>query len=80
MLEARISAVSRKSEKEVVEHKTTIMINSARYCNQRTGGIAHKEFRQIKFLLSKGCTFDVLDSEGHDAMHYAILNNDTMLV
>ena len=56
------------------------MINSARYADQRIGGVKSKDFRQIYFLIRKGSRFDVLDSDGHDAIHYAVLNNDTELV
>lgn len=31
-------------------------------------------------MIKKGSRFDVLDSDGHDSIHYAVLNNDTELV
>jgi len=34
----------------------------------------------VKYLLSKGCRFDILDSDGNDGLHYAVKNNDALLV
>jgi ankyrin repeat protein len=55
-------------------------VNTCRFANTRNCGLGKEEFSQLKYLLSKGCNFDVLDSDGHDGLHYAIKNNDTLLV
>ena len=79
-IEARVSQESKTKPKDEVEHKTTILINKCRFANTRSCSLAKEEFEQLKYLLSKGCTFGVLDSDGHDGLHYAIKNNDTLLV
>lgn len=80
LVEARVSQDAKAKVKEEVQHKTTILVNTCRFANTRSCGLGKEEFGQLKYLLSKGCNFDVLDSDGHDGLHYAIKNNDTLLV
>jgi len=77
LIEARLS---RDSKAAVPEHKTTVLINNCQFANQRACGLGKEDFGQLKYLFSKGCGLGVLDSEGHDGLHYAIKNNDTLLV
>jgi len=62
------------------DYKTTILVNTCRFADKRNCGLGKEDFGQLKYLLSKGCGFNVLDSEGHDGLHYAIKNNDVLLV
>jgi hypothetical protein len=80
LIEARLSQDSKTKPKDEVEHKTTILINKCRFANTRSCGLAKDGFEELKYLVGKGCTFGVLDSDSHDGLHYAIKNNDTLLV
>lgn len=79
-IEAALPRESRESQPAPPKHKTTVLINTCRFVNTRAVGLSIPQFEQLNYLLSKGCKFDILDSEGHDGLYYAIKNNDTLLV